>query len=177
MNPIGGNITPDYPKYILTEETVVKNLKLPKGTVLTYEKQLFKKGYQTEMMNEDKLTEIFRVDGNTVEWAGVPVWMISKFFNNEMTGFSLYPKNLDSIPYGKRKKFIDMWQRCGDKLGVSVRSNTDWSFNPKNIVTVESCSVQYQRYFKNDKHQQNFLDSLTVELLKSGMQNSTVSDK
>ena len=48
---------------------------------------------------------------------------------------------------------------------TSAFVHDDWSFNKQNITDVESCGVNNQRYFKEDKSQQQFLDSLMKELL------------
>lgn len=45
-----------------------------------------------------------------------------------------------------------------------VKDLGDWSFNKTNITDVNSCSVNYQRYFKDDVHQQLFLDKMYTEL-------------
>jgi len=37
------------------------------------------------------------------------------------------------------------------------------------IYDVQSCSVLYQRYFKDDMQQQQFLDNLYSELKKAGL--------
>ncbi|WP_051890758.1 hypothetical protein [Chryseobacterium vrystaatense] len=55
----------DYPYFITTEPVIVKKIVLPKGTKLTYEEQLFKKGQQDRIMNEKKLTNIELPKGKT----------------------------------------------------------------------------------------------------------------
>jgi len=167
MNPTGGNSTPDYPYFITTEPLVVKKIAVPKGTRLVYEEMLFKKGEQDRILNEGKLSTIALPDGKTLDWGGVPVTSITKFFNSEMHGFTVYPK-FDQLTKDKRTKFSELWESCGDGLGITVKNTDDWSFNTKNISDVESCSVNYQRYFKKDVSQQLFLNDMYQELIKIG---------
>lgn len=72
-------------------------------------------------------------------------------------------KKLDAA---KRTRFSQLWQSCDDDLGISIKDRRDWSFNKANIADVQSCSGLYQRYFKNDKEQQQFLDLMYHELMK-----------
>ena len=67
-SPTGGR-GPNYPFYITTEQTMVKKITVPKGTVLTYEEQFFKEGQQDQIMNENKLTNIQLPKGATIDWA------------------------------------------------------------------------------------------------------------
>ncbi|MNK09111.1 hypothetical protein D3C87_270610 [compost metagenome] len=172
MNPTGGNSTPDYPYFVTKEPLVVKKISVPVGTTLTYEESFWKKGEQNKMMSEDKLTGIRFPEGTTINWGGVPVTWISKFFNSEMHGFSVYA-DFNKLDSSQNNRFTDMWQSCSEDIGIAVKNTDDWSFNPDNILDVESCSVNYQRYFKNDKHQQSFLDEMYSEMLKSGKQNAS----
>ncbi len=41
-------------------------------------------------MNENNLTDIQLPEGETINWGGVPVNMIVKFFNTEMLGYMVY---------------------------------------------------------------------------------------
>jgi len=91
--------------------------------------------------------------------------MIAKFFNSEMKGFSVYA-SFDQLAENNKTQFSRQWQSCDDDLGITVKDTTDWSFNKANIADVESCSVLYQRYFKDNPQQQKFLDSLYTELMK-----------
>lgn len=84
-NPTGGR-GPDYPYFITTEPTTVKKIIVPKGTKLSYEEQFLKGGQQDKIMNENKLIYIELPEGETIEWAGVPVYMFVKFANPEMLG-------------------------------------------------------------------------------------------
>mgnify|MGYP003575859445 CR=1 FL=1 len=170
MNPTGGNSTPDYPYFVTKEPLVVKKISVPVGTTLTYEESFWKKGEQNKMMSEDKLTGIRFPEGTTINWGGVPVTWISKFFNSEMHGFSVYA-DFSRLTKEQNNRFTDMWQSCSEDIGITVKNTDDWSFNPDNILDVESCSVNYQRYFKNDKHQQSFLDEMYAEMMKSGKSN------
>ena len=161
-NPNGSG-APDYPYFITTETATIKNIELPKGTKLTYEEQFFKEGKQDRIMNEKKLTDIELPKGKPVYWGGVPVYTIRKFFNSEMKGYSIYA-DFGQLSAGKKSKFSEMWQSCGGEMGVLVKNTDDWSFDTKNIVDISSCSVIYQRYFKEDAEQQRFLDKLFDEL-------------
>jgi hypothetical protein len=87
-NP-NGSRAPDYPYFITTEPLTVKKIGVPKGTKLTYEEHFFKEGQQDRIMNEQRLTGIELPKGKTINWGGVPVYMITKFFNPEMKGYSV----------------------------------------------------------------------------------------
>lgn len=157
-NPTGGR-GPDYPYFITTEPVTVKKIVVPKGTKLIYEEQFFKKGQQDKIMNEKKLTDIHLAEGKTIDWGGVPVYMITKFFNPEMTGYSVFA-DFSKLSDEQRTKFSELWRHCGGELGVLVKDADDWTFDTKNITDISDCSVNYQRYFKEDDRQQKFLDSL-----------------
>lgn len=165
-NPTGGR-GPDYPYFITTESVMVKHILLPKGTKLTYEEHFFKEGEQDKIMNEKKLTDIHLPEGKTIDWGGVPVSDIRKFYNNEMIGYSVTP-DFNQLNDEKITRFSEMWRNCGSDLGVLVKNADDWTFNAKNIVDISDCSVNYQRYFKDDDRQQKFLDNLYHELEKEG---------
>ena len=163
MNPTGGNSSPDYPFFITTKPLVIKEIAVPVGTKLVYEEQLFKKGKQDKSLAEEKLKAIELANGNTIDWGGVPVTAITKFFNSEMHGFNV-TANFDQLKEDRKTKFSRLWLSCSDDLGITVKNTEDWSFNKKNILDVQSCSVNYQRYFKDDARQQKFLDSIFSEL-------------
>jgi len=165
MNPTGGNSTPDYPYFVTKTQLIVKKVLVPAGTTLTYEESFFKKGEQDAIMDERKLTDIKLPEGKTILWGGVPINWISKYFNSEMRGFSVYA-DFEKLPNDKKSKFAELWQSCSSDIGVTVKNIEDWSFNKSNIADVESCSVNYQRYFKNDQHQQQFLNEMYAELMK-----------
>nr|WP_199000826.1 hypothetical protein [Flavobacterium sp. ASV13] len=167
MNPTGGNSAPNYPYFITTKPLIVKNIAVPRGTKLTYEENFFKEGKQQEMMGEAKLTTIDLPAGQTINWGGVPVTSINKFFNSEMRGFTVYA-DFSKLSDDKKTKFSELWQSCSNDLGITIKNTDDWSFNTKNISDVESCSVIYQRYFKDDIRQQTFLNEIYSELLKVG---------
>ncbi|EDM35952.1 hypothetical protein PBAL39_23132 [Pedobacter sp. BAL39] len=167
MNPTGGNSAPNYPYFITTTPLVVKKIAVPVGTKLVYEKQLFKKGKQDKIMNERKLTTIDLPQGETLDWGGVPITSITKFFNSEMRGFTV-SADFEKLSGDKKTKFSELWQSCSENLGIAVKHTDDWSFNTKNISDVQSCSVLYQRYFKDNASQQAFLDNLYKELNNAG---------
>ena len=162
-SPTGGR-GPNYPYFITLEPTTIKNILVPKGTKLTYEEQFFKEGQQDKIMNEEKLTSIELPEGKTIDWGNVPVFMILKFFNSEMRGYTVYA-DFNQLSNDKKTKFSELWQSSDNEIGIDVNNIGDWSFNKQNITEVESCGVNNQRYFKEDKSQQQFLDSLMKELL------------
>lgn len=166
---LNGSPPPDYPYYITKKPTVVKKILVPAGTKLVYQQQFSKEGEQNEQLDESTLTDIKLQDSVTINWAGVPVTWISKFFNTEMRGFSVYA-DFSKLSDDRKSKFSEMWQSCNDDLGILVKDLDDWSFNPKNITDVSSCSVKYQRYFKDDKRQQQFLDTLYTKMVKQNVQ-------
>jgi hypothetical protein len=165
MNPTGGNSTPHYPYFITTEPVIVKKILVPVGTKLTYEEDFFREGQQDKILNEKKLTDIDFPAGKTINWGGVPIKSISKFFNSEMRGFSVYA-DFTQLNNEKQSNFSKLWQSCSDKIGIEIKNSEDWSFNKKNISDIKSCSVLYQRYFKEDVGQQTFLDNMYKELMK-----------
>ncbi|MFG0587138.1 hypothetical protein ACF8D3_03800 [Acinetobacter sp. YQ_14] len=165
MNPTGNMTRPNYPYYTTQQPIAVKNIRVPAGTTLVYEKYAFKKGKQERLLPEDKLTDIKLPEGKTIVWGGVPVTQISRFFNTEMRGYSVYA-DFNQLELKQWTKFSQLWQSCNDDLGITVKDTRDWSFNKNNIADVESCSVNYQRYFKDDAQQKQFLDTLYSELMK-----------
>lgn len=165
MNPTGGNSRPNYPYFTTQQSSIIKKIKIPAGTTLVYEKYAFKEGKQDRPLSEDKLNDIQLPKGKTINWGGVPVTMISRFFNKEMKGYSVYA-DFNQLESKQRTKFSQSWQSCNDDLGITVKDTSDWSFNKNNISDVQSCSVLYQRYFKDDIKQQQFLDRLYSELMR-----------
>lgn len=165
MNPTGGNSTPNYPYFITVKPLVVKKIAVPTGTKLVYEEQFFKEGKQEKMLNEEKLITIELPKGQFIIWGGVPVTSIDKFFNSEMHGYTVYA-DFEKLTEDKKTKFSELWQSCSNDIGITVKNTEDWSFNTQNISDVESCSVLYQRYFKENESQQKFLNEIYSELLK-----------
>lgn len=167
-NPTGGR-GPDYPYFITTEPTTVKKIVVPKGTKLTYEEHFFREGQQDKILNEDKLTDIELPEGKTMDWGGVPIAMISKFYNPEMTGFSIYA-DFDKLSDGKKTTFSKLWENAGciDALGVTVKSIDDWSFNIDNITAVNDCGVNGLYYTDDEerKKKEKLPDELYNELKK-----------
>ena len=167
MNPTGGNSRPDYPYYVTTQPIIVKKIPIPVGTKLEYEEQYFKSGQQNSLLNEKKLVAIYFPKDQSMNWAGVPIGTINKYFNSEMKGFSVYAR-FEQLPSNQQTRFSKLWQKCDDNLGISVRNTDDWTFNLNNIADIDSCSVNYQRYFKNYLQQQHYLDQLYQEMRKAG---------
>ncbi|KAA3624207.1 MAG: hypothetical protein DWQ02_23380 [Bacteroidetes bacterium] len=151
------------PFFVTTKQIVVKNILLPEGTKIIYKNQYFwKKHEQNKPLNPKDIIEISFMEGTTINWGGVPITSIVRFYNSEMKGFSVYA---DFEKLNKRTRFADLWESCHDNLGITVEDTEDWSFNKKNILNVESCGVNYQRYFEEDEDQQRFLDDLYKELM------------
>lgn len=167
MNPTGGNHRPDYPYYITTQPMIVKKIAIPIGTKLEYEEQHFKSGQQDSLLNEKKLIQISFPKDHSINWAGVPIGYINKYFNSEMKGFSVDAR-FDQLPSNKQTRFSQLWQACNDDLGIRVKNTDDWSFNLNNIADIDSCSVNYQRYFKDNVQQQRYLNLLYQEMQKAG---------
>ncbi len=156
----------DSPYFITVKPIVVKNILLPVGTKIIYEKSFFSGKYeQKRLLNEKKITQISFKEGTTIDWGGVPITSIVKFFNDKMKGFTVYA-DFDKLDENKKTQFYNLWCSCNSRLGITIKNTNDWSFNKENILDIESCGVNYQRYFKEDKEQQEFLDKLYQELLK-----------
>lgn len=65
------------------------------------------------MSHENNLKTIkFPID-EPVYWGGVPVSPISKFFNSEMRGFSVYA-DFSKFRNEKQTKFSQLWQSCSN---------------------------------------------------------------
>lgn len=155
------------PYFVTTKPIIIKNILLPKGTKITYEKRYFWEKYeQKKLLNKKDITKISFKEGTTINWGGVPITSIFKFFNSKMKGFTVYA-DFNRLNKNKATQFSILWQSCNDNLGVTVINTNDWSFNKKNISDIQSCSVNYQRYFKEDVKQQMFLDNLYSELMKT----------
>jgi hypothetical protein len=165
MSPTGGNSAPDYPYFVTTEPLIVKKVPVPTGTKLVYEEQFFKEGKQDHKLKEEKLTTIEFPEGKELIWGGVPIKSIYKFFNSEMRGYTV-TADFSKLSEDQKTKFSELWQSCNDGLGITIKNTDDWSFNKENIADVESCSVIYQRYFKDDSRQQSFLNEMYAELQK-----------
>ena len=161
----------DDPYFITTETMIIKKITVPKGTKLVYKSDLIyevgssNQGKQIQMMDEKLLKSIEFKNGNTIDWGGVPVNEIEIFFNEEMHGFTVYA-DFGKLSKDKRTKFSELWESCNDGLGIIVKNIDDWSFNLKNITDIQSCSVNYQRYFKENAEEQKFLDSIYIEINK-----------
>ncbi len=153
------------PFFVTSKPIIIKKILLPKGTKIIYEKQYFWEKYeQKELLNEKNITSIYFREGTTINWGGVPITSIVKFFNSEMKGFSV-TADFDKLNENKKTQFSNLWLSCNNNLGITVKNTNDWSFNKKNILDVESCGVNNQRYFEKDKNQQRFLDDLYNELM------------
>lgn len=160
------NKADESPYFITTRPIIIKNISLPKGTKIVYEKRYFWQKYeQKKLLNEKDVTEIYFIEGEKTDWGGVPINSIIKFYNSEMKGFSVYA-DFDSLNENKKTQFSNLWQSCNDSLGITVKNTNDWSFNQGNILDIESCGVNKQRYFSEDLKQQKFLDNLYSELMK-----------
>lgn len=161
------NHTPkkNYPYFIATEPIIVKKIMIPKGTKVVYQNQFLKKGKQKKMMREESIISIELPNGQTINWGGAPVRAIRKFYNAKMRGFTVHP-NFNTVHDYQTTELFQLWKSHGCNLGITVNETDDWSCNPKNISNVESCGVNYQRYFKEDKDQQAVLDNLYTELMK-----------
>ncbi|WP_178983951.1 hypothetical protein [Winogradskyella helgolandensis] len=154
------------PYFVTTKSIIIKNIPLPKGTKITYKKRYFwEKHKQNKLLNEENVTDISFMEGITIDWGGVPITSIHKFFNSEMKGFSVYA-DFDKLNKNNKTQFSNLWFSCNNNLGITVENTNDWSFNKKNILDIESCGVNNQRYFKEDKNQQRFLDELYSQLMK-----------
>ncbi|SKB91650.1 hypothetical protein SAMN05660841_03070 [Sphingobacterium nematocida] len=171
-SPTGGR-GPNYPYFITNEPTIVKKIVVPKGTKLTYEEHFFKAGQQIKIMNEKKLTGIELPEGKTIDWGGVPVFMIIKFYNPGMQGYSLYP-DFNQLNNNKKTKFSKLWEGAGciDALGITVKNTDDWSFNINNITKVSDCGVNSLYYIDDEKRkkQEQLPDELYKELKKVNLQ-------
>ena len=159
--------TPDKSPYFITTKPIsINNILVPKGTKITYKKRYFWEKYeQKKLLNEKDITRISFKEGITINWGGIPIKEIIKFFNPEMKGYSVYA-DFDSVNKNKNTQFYNLWKSCNSELGITVKNTDDWSFNQKNILDVQSCGVSYQRYFSEDIEQQLFLDNLYNELTK-----------
>jgi hypothetical protein len=167
LNALGSmwaiNKPDERPFFVTTKPIIVKNILLPEGTKIIYQRQHFWENYkQEEPLEEKYIMQISFKEGTTINWGGVPITSIVRFYNSKMKGFAVYA---DFGKLNEKNRFTDLWQNCDDALGITVEDTNDWSFNKRNILDVESCGVNYQRYFKEDVNQQKFLDQLYNELI------------
>lgn len=153
--------TPDErPFFITTEPIKVKNIVLPIETKITYKQNYFwQKHKQAKLLNENNIVEISFKNGTTIDWGGVPVSSIVNFFNSEKSGYTLYA-DFNKLIKKNETEFSKLWKNCSKDIGITVSNSNDWSFNKKNILNIENCGVNYQRYYKENKEQQRFLDNL-----------------
>ena len=151
-NTTGGR-APDYPYFILSDPIKIKKIVVPKGTKLTYEEHFYKAGQQTRLMNEKKLTRIELPEGKTIDWGGVPVFMIIKFSNPEIPGFSVYP-NFKQVSNYKKTKFSQLLETssCKNEIDFTIKNTDDWSFNGNNITKVLDCGIKLLYYGEDEKH-------------------------
>ena len=153
------------PFFITTKPVIIKNISLPVGTKIIYEKQYFWEKYeQKKLLNEKDIVSINFRKGTTINWGGMPITSIVRFYNTEIKGFSVYA-DFDKIYKNNRTPFLNLWLNCNSELGIIVENTNDWSFNKKNVLDIESCGVNNQRAFEEDKNQQKFLDELLSELM------------
>jgi len=154
------------PYFVTTKPQVIKNIPFPKETKITYKKRYFwEKHEQKKPLDEKNITQISFKKGITIDWGGVPITSIVEFYNLEMKGYSVYA-DFNSLNKNRETEFSDLWKSCNSVLGITTKNTDDWSFNKKNILIIESCGVNYQRYFSEDLEQQKFLDNLYSELIK-----------
>src|SRR5690554_785149 len=160
--------TPDEnPYYISSKPLVIKNISLPAETKISYKKRFFwEKNEQSKALREEDLTDISFKEGVSIDWGGVPITSITRFYNSGMKGYRVYA-DFNSLEESKETPFSKLWQSCNGPLDIMVEHTTDWSFNKKNILDIASCSIHYQRSFKEDIKQQKFLDYLFSELMKT----------
>jgi hypothetical protein len=55
-----------------------------------------------------------------MNWAGVPIGFIHKYFNSEMKGFSVYAR-FNQLSSNKQTRFSQLWQNCSDDLGIVLK--------------------------------------------------------
>ena len=156
-NP-NGSRAPDYPYFITTEPLTVRNLSLPKGTKLTYEESFFKEGQQKRMVNEKNLTTIELPKGKPIIWGGVPVYMFLKFYNPEMKGYAV-SADFEKMPKNQRTKFSEIWQRCGNELGVLITTQKIGVLTPKILPIFQIVVSPFSVISKKIKNNKNFLMS------------------
>ena len=125
-----------------TKPILVKNMILPNGAKILYERQYFWQSQQQEQpLKETDIIQISLMEGTTINWAGVPITSIVRFYNSKMKGFTVHA---DFSKLNAETGFSHQWQNCNeDYLGITVKNTNDWSFNKDNIVDVESCGVNY----------------------------------
>jgi len=153
------------PFFKTTTPVMLKNLKVPEGSKVIYEKRFFwKKEEQEHLLNEEHISEIVFTK-QAIHWGGVPIRSINKFYNSAMKGYTVNP-DFSQLNDARKSRFAQLWASCHDELGVTIKNTDDWSFDRSNIVDVESCGVNHQRYFEEDQKQQDFLDDLYQELLQ-----------
>ncbi len=186
--------TDDRPYFITTEPMEVKNIKLPIGTKIIYEKKwsLFrKKSEQEKPLNEEdvetismhsqhdhidflKTKEDFPVDSiglyKYIEWARVPVRSI--YLSADKKHLVISPDFRKMSAY-KKTKFSQIWQNCDKyakpfgELYINLKNINDWSFNKENIIDIYSCSDQTRgETIGIQYHNDKILDTLYQAMLE-----------
>lgn len=162
----GKNGTVHNPYYVVAQPALVKKLLVPAGAKISYETSFYRKDGEIDReSDENYVVSIEMPAGDTIEWAGVPVREISRFPDPRIKGLIIYP-DFKKIENTNKSELIRLWGHCDDTLAVEFNASpsNDWSFHPENIKDVRSCSVLYQRFFKDNEEQQRFLDKLVFEL-------------
>ncbi len=154
------------PYYITTEPTVVKNITVPKGSIIEYYLSPFAEGRQNKMLEEKDISSIELLNGKTIDWGGILVTgfkATGDFIDGSNTkGFAVSISS-NQLNNTKKTKFAELCQSCNNSLSLLVKFKSDWSFNINNISDIDDCG-RFQRYYKDDKEQQQFLNKLYIEL-------------
>ena len=151
------------PYFIVDEPIFVKKLVLNKGTKITYRSHFNKKGKQNKTLDENDIIEISFAKDEIIEWGGAPIKAIMSFNSLEKKGFFIY-LDTDKIQKKEETNFLKIWREHSISLGILIENSNDWSFNKSNILDIESCGVNYQRFYEENTEQQMFLDRLFIEL-------------
>jgi len=149
------NSTPntDFRPFFITSKPIIfKKISLPKGTKIIYTYRYFWETFEQKKPRSEKDIKkiVFKEE---INWGGIPVTSISKFFNPEMTGFTLHFNELNKT---KKNQLYPLLHICNKEIGINIKNSNDWSFNKKNILSIQSCGFEKQKY----------LDILYTKLMK-----------
>ncbi len=153
------------PFFITNKPTMVKNMLVPKGTKLIYERQSpDQEGIQYKILDEEKLTEIILDENNPdayVNWGGIPASHFKKISDENYSVII----NVWTLEYEK-DNVVYGFNIAEDNLRISVKNMNDWTYNTQNIKEIQNDSVLYDKYDKNENFKQNFIDIYVQYLMQ-----------
>lgn len=150
-SPKGGNLY--YYYYITKEPMVIKNILVPAGSTITYNKRAkFGKDELQKPLSEKKIDEIeFK---EPIIWAGLKISRIKTHVNHKIESIIFYFSYKDLIEKEKELKesspFLKYWIEKEEEgsFALQIKDKSDWSFNPDNLTIIDLGWVYYDDYIE-----------------------------